>query len=305
MSSRVGAVVVTYNRREMLGQCITSLLAQTVPCDVLVIDNASTDGTGEWMQTVCQENSQVHYKNTGKNLGGAGGFNCGMRWAVEAGYEFVWIMDDDCLPKEDALEKLLEADQILSGEYGWLSSAALWTDGRECKMNRQALKKSYFEYMHLICHGLIQAKHATFISLFLRAETILKFGLPIKDYYIWGDDLEYTRRIAVRGKVPCFLAGQSQVVHAMKTNQGSSIALDMPERIARYNYAFRNENHLYRQEGLGGLAYYSAKCALNLLRILRFAKEHRLKRCAIIIKQYICGFFFNPRVEYVKMEEEK
>jgi len=302
MKNQVGAIVVTYNRLELLRKCVDSLSKQTHACDILIVDNASTDGTDVWIKEISERYPQIHYRNTGVNLGGAGGFNCGMRWAIESGYEFLWLMDDDCLPKENALEKLIEADGILNGEYGWLSSAVLWTDGRECKMNRQALQKSYYEYMHFLKDGLVQAKHATFVSLFMRAETVVRFGLPIKEYYIWGDDLEFTRRIAVRAKVPCFLAGQSQVIHAMKENQGSSLAIDMPERIARYNYAFRNENHLFRQEGLRGFIYYSAKCALNLWRIIRLSKDQRLRRCLIIVKQYIAGLFFNPNIEYISKE---
>lgn len=81
------------------------------------------------------------FHNTGSNLGGAGGFHYGMRWAVEANYDYLWVMDDDCFPKTDALEKLLSADSLLKGVYGWMSSVALWTDGRECRMNRPKVKK--------------------------------------------------------------------------------------------------------------------------------------------------------------------
>lgn len=305
MINRVGAVVVTYNRREMLGQCIGRLLAQTIPCDVLVVDNASTDGTGEWMQEICGRNQQVQYRNTGKNLGGAGGFNAGMRWAVEAGYTHVWIMDDDTLPEPDALEMLLEADNLLDGKYGFLSSVALWTDGQCCRMNRQKLAEGFFDHIGLLGEGLIAAKQATFVSCFFRAQTIVKTGLPIREFFIWGDDIEYTRRLSIRMKMPSYLVGKSRVIHAMKENNGSSIAIDVPQRIGRYNYAFRNENYLYRKEGIRGFAFYTAKCALNLLRILRFAKNHRIKRMAIIVKQYILGLFFNPQVEYVMMEEGK
>lgn len=54
-----------------------------------------------------------------------------MRWAVESGYEYIWIMDDDTLPEPSALEKLLEADRVLGGpaNCGFLSSVVLWTDG--------------------------------------------------------------------------------------------------------------------------------------------------------------------------------
>ena len=127
----IAAVVVTYNRLDLLMQCVEALRSQTTACDILVVNNASTDGTDRWLD----EQQDVHSRNTGSNLGGAGGFNYGMRWAVEAGYEYVWVMDDDTLPEPDALEKLVEADRILKGNYGWLSSKCLWTDGTLCPMN--------------------------------------------------------------------------------------------------------------------------------------------------------------------------
>ena len=297
--SNVAAVVVTYNRLELLRQCAEALRAQTTACDILIVDNASTDGTDQWLTS----QPDLHYRNTGSNLGGAGGFNHGMRWAVEAGYDYVWVMDDDTLPHPDALEKLLEADSVLEGNYGWLSSVALWTDGSECRMNRQKLKKSFYEYSPLMKYGLVQAEQATFVSLFLRSETVCQFGLPIKEYYIWGDDIEFTRRIAVRGELPCFIAGQSQVVHAAKSNVGSNVALDDPERIGRYFYAFRNEAHLYRQEGLKGSAYCFAKRCRDFLRIMRYGKP-KWPRFGILFKGIWTGFFFRPEIEILETQSK-
>ena len=293
--NKVAAVVVTYNRLELLRQCVQALGNQSVACDILVVDNASTDGTAQWLTS----QPELNHRNTGGNLGGAGGFNFGMRWAVEAGYEYVWVMDDDTLPQPDALQKLLEADDILNGDYGWLSSVVLWIDGSECKMNRQRLKKSYYEYSPLMKYGLLQAEQATFVSLFLRAAAIRRFGLPIKEFFIWGDDIEFTRRIAVRGGLPCFMVGQSQVVHAMRDNIGSNIATDFPERIDRYRYAFRNEAYLYRQEGIRKLCYYFARCLLNLYRICRNAADNRIKRCTVVLASMLKGLFFNPEIEKI------
>jgi len=291
----IAAVVVTYNRLDLLRQCVEALRSQTEACDILVVNNASTDGTDQWLD----EQQDVHSRNTGSNLGGAGGFNYGMRWAVETGYEYVWVMDDDTLPEPDALEKLLEADCILNGKYGWLSSMALWTDGSECKMNRQKLKKSFYDYSPLLKHGLIQAEQATFVSLFLRSDIVCRFGLPIKEYFIWGDDIEYTRRIAVRGGTPCFIAGQSQVVHATKSNVGSNVALDDVERIGRYFYAFRNEAHLYRQEGFKGRAYCFAKRCRDFLRIVRNGKP-KWPRFRVLLRGMWAGIFFRSDTEHIE-----
>ena len=297
---KTAAVVVTYNRLELLRQCAQALRNQTVACDILIVDNASTDGTAQWLES----KPELNYRNTGSNLGGAGGFNIGMRWAVEAGYDYVWVMDDDTLPQPDALEKLLEADRVLEGNYGWLSSVALWVDGSECKMNRQKLKKSFFEYSPLLKYGLVQAEQATFVSLFLPSETIRRFGLPIKEFFIWGDDIEFTRRIAVRGGCPCFTVGQSQVVHATKSNVGSNVALDDVERIGRYFYAFRNEAYLYRQEGIKGRAYCFAKRCRDFLWIFRYGKQ-KCPRFRVLFRGIWAGLFFRPTVEIIPAKTDQ
>lgn len=299
MQNRIAAVVVTYNRLTLLKQCVTALQKQMIPCDILLVNNNSTDETESWAIEVADKTENILYRNTGANIGGAGGFNFGMRWAVEAGYEFVWLMDDDCLPYEDSLQELLEAHEKLDGKYGWLASAVLWKDGTACMMNRQKLEENFYEQMELIRFGLVRAKQATFVSLFLRAETIKQVGLPIKEFFIWGDDVEYTRRIAVRREMPCYLAGKSQVLHMMGSNSGSNIATDGKDRIERYNYAFRNENYLYRKEGIKGILYYIAKCGWNIIKIIRYAKDSKLQRGYIILSNMIKGLFFNPNIEKV------
>lgn len=302
--NKVSAVVVTYNRIELLKECLNALIGQSYPCDILVVDNASTDGTDEYIQTIKSKYNNLYYKNTEANIGGAGGFNFGMRWAVEEGYEYVWVMDDDCLPYSDALQKLIEADGILKENYGWIASAVLWKDGHECKMNRVKLKKSFYEYLEYMQYGIVQAEQATFVSLFLKAKTIKEAGLPIKEFFIWGDDIEYTRRISVRMKLPCFIAGKSKVIHAMKENTGSNIATDIPERIDRYKYAFRNEAYLYRQEGWKGICYYFAKCSWNLLKIIISNNNEKIRRSYVLIKSVLIGIFFKSEIEYVLKGEE-
>jgi len=298
---RVLSVVITYNRLEMLKKCISALESQIYSCDILIVDNASTDETRSWMERYILNKQNIQYINTGANLGGAGGFNFGMRKAVELGYDYVWIMDDDCIPNPDSLEKLLAADTVLGGSanYGFLSSKVLWTDGSECLMNRQKFKKQAIANPYYEEKGLKPVTQATFVSLLFPAETIKKAGLPIKEFFIWGDDIEYTRRISVRMDMPSYLVEDSAVVHAMAQNTGSNIATDVPERIERYNYAFRNENYLYRKEGIKGFCYYVAKCGFNLMRILLKAKNHRMKRCGVIIKCMFGGLFFNPPVEEI------
>jgi len=293
--NKVCAVVVTYNRLSTLKQCIACIASQTASCDILVVDNASSDGTAEWIDG----QDRIIHVRLQQNTGGAGGFNTGMREAVKRGYEYVWVMDDDVFPKPDALEKLMEADKLTGGKYGWLSSVALWTDGTECRMNRQKLLKAFYQDIHLLQYGLVRAEQATFVSLFLRSKTVAAYGLPIRDFFIWGDDIEFTRRLAVRKGLPCYVVGQSIVTHATKENLESNIATDDFGRISRYQLALRNENYFFRQEGLKGFCYYFARSGRAFLRCTR-AKDHRLARCGVVAKQTVAGLFFNPPVEMIE-----
>ena len=296
---KIVAIVVTYNRIDLLCQCIQHLKNQTVPCDILIIDNASTDGTGSYIEQITDET--LYYHNTGENIGGAGGFHTGMRLAAKMGYEFVWVMDDDCLPKEDSLEQLLLADKSLGGKehYGFLSSVVLWTDGTECRMNRQkplavSTKLEKLDQKK----GLLRIKQATFVSLLIPVKTIQRVGLPVKEFFIWGDDIEYTRRIALLENLPSYVVKKSEVVHAMKKNTGSNIALDEIERIQRYEYAYRNEAFLYKKEGCRGICYYFAKCGLNIARIIFYKNDHKITRLKTIMSGMIKGIFFHPKIEY-------
>ena len=101
----VAAVVVTYNRLPLLQQCLQALDAQTAALAAIwVIDNASTDGTEAAVRGMNLPN--LIYRHTGRNLGGAGGFAYGVREAALAGYDALWLMDDDTIPEPEALEKL-------------------------------------------------------------------------------------------------------------------------------------------------------------------------------------------------------
>lgn len=298
MINKVVAVIVTYNRLQKLKKCIDCLKQSQTPVDVYVVDNASTDGTSDWLKTQL-ETGILRYAKLFENIGGAGGFNAGMRWAAEAGYAYIWLMDDDCMVHDDSLSELMAADKVLHGEYGWLSSVALWTDGTPCYMNRQKIHDEVYLGFDKLKYGIVRSTQATFVSLLVKSSVVKQVGLPISDFFIWGDDIEYTRRISVRSNIPSYVVGRSVVTHEMKENTGSNIAIDSAERLSRYRYAYRNEGYLFRMEGLRGVAYFVAKCMYNFMRICIKARNNRLKRLWILVSSSVKGLVFNPRVEKV------
>lgn len=103
------AVVVTFNRKKLLLNCLGALKAQTRQLShIVVIDNASTDGTADFLVQHNWTNSDFFTLITlPENMGGAGGFHEGIKYAFEHGFDYIWLMDDDGVPAADCLDKLL------------------------------------------------------------------------------------------------------------------------------------------------------------------------------------------------------
>lgn len=293
-NKKVAAVVVTYNRKELLKECVNALLDQDYEnLDVLIVDNASTDGTKDYIKAELK-NKRVNYVNTGANLGGAGGFNYGIKEAYKMGYDYFWIMDDDCIVHKDSLTKLLDADKKLNGEYGFLSSKVLWKDDSICTMNIQKVKMT--KWMKDFDTNYQSIVLASFVSLFLKKEVIEEFGLPIKDFFIWTDDWEFTRRIS--RKMKCYFISDSVVTHKSKENAGASIAV-VDERLERFKYLYRNDCVLYRGEGFKGWLMFNVRILIHKFRILKSNKPNKKERIKIINDAIKEGKKFYPEIEYV------
>ena len=296
---RVAAVVVTYNRRELLEKCLSCLCAQRfddarVRLDILVVDNASTDGTIEVVAPLTI-NERVRYFNTGANLGGAGGFAFGMEQAVLLGYDYVWVMDDDCLTEPGTLTALLDAADSLEGEWGFLSSVARWTDGRICLMNVQ--RHPLFDNITDFTAPLQPCTLASFVSLLVPAKRIEEVGLPFAEFFVWTDDWEFTRRLSRRW--PCFVVGGSRVVHASATNGAGNIYTDTAERLDRYELIYRNDVVLYREEGLRGKLFLVGRALYHMARVVFSGVDQKARRLGIIARSNLAGAHFHPRIKYV------
>lgn len=293
---KIAATVVTYNRKKLLLDNIKELLSQTAydQMDIIIVDNASTDGTREALEEYIQA-GQIIYQNTGANTGASGGFCYSAKYAAEMGYEYVWMMDDDCMPTPTALEKLLEAAAEIGEDYGFVSSKVLWTDGTPCLMNIQG--ETMYRPVRDFTSKQVVVATATFVSLFIPIKVIKDIGVPIKEFFIWSDDWEFTRRMSLKYK--CYLINDSVVIHKMTSNIGSNIAKDTIERLNRYSFMYRNEFYVWRREGIKGLCRYSIRVIAHIVRVLLYAKDYKWQRIKCILKSVYKGLSFNPPIEYV------
>ncbi len=292
---KVIAIIVTYNRKKLLKECINAVLNQNYKnCIPLIIDNSSTDNTYEYIKEYIDSN-KIIYKNTGSNLGGAGGFNYGMKEAYKIGCDYMWIMDDDCIPNDNCLNELFKADKKLNGDYGFLSSKVLWKDNSICVMNRQ--KKTFSKWLKDFDTNYQKIAMCSFVSFFVKSEIVKKYGLPIKEFFIWTDDWEYSRRIS--RNEDCYFISSSVVVHKCNDNFGANIASVESDRLDRFKYLYRNDCVLYRREGIKGYFLLKVRIMLHKFRVLKSNKTDKEKRLSIINDALKTGKTFYPSIEYL------
>ena len=253
-NEKIAAVVVTYNRKDLLGQCLDSLLRQSHPLDALyIIDNHSADGTYEYLlgrsliAPAGRSDSEpvettrpvatggtVHYVRMPENTGGAGGFHEGMKRAAAAGFDWLWLMDDDLLTAPDAMEVLVQKTSTLrrQGKESFLLNSLVLPrdgpDGDALAVPLQELaaggtpKRGHHhwrlsEVRSEVKDGLYPWV-CPFNGTFVPARAVLEIGLPNKEFFLWGDERDWLWRAAKRFDL--YTAVDSKVFHPTFWNIG-------------------------------------------------------------------------------------
>ncbi len=212
---RVTAVVVTYNRQQLLLEALAAVYAQSrPPDDVIVVNNASADGTAA---AVRAQFPAAQLAELARNTGGAGGFACGMALALVGDADLLWLMDDDTVPAPGALRALLEARGGAARPPVLVASSVRWTDGRAHPMNTPRARPfvTRAERAAAAAAGCVPIRSASFVSVLVDAAECRRRGLPQADYFLWNDDFEFTARL-LRGNAG-WLCPASVVVHKTRT----------------------------------------------------------------------------------------
>ena len=192
------AVVVTYNRRELLKRNIACLRLNTPVSSIVVVNNGSTDGTGAWLDE--QEDLTVIHQ---ENVGGSVGFYRGIQYAYQAGADWIWCMDDDVFPRPDCMEYLLPythelgvgilaprrlmAGQIFTNDFQKVNLSNPFAS-----MYQQKLKKQ-------VVNGPVDICGTAFEGLCISRKAVAEIGLPNKELFIFCDDTDYCLRAVLAG----------------------------------------------------------------------------------------------------------
>lgn len=296
---RVAAVVVSYNRRELLREALAALGAQTRPVDALiVVDNASEDGSAEMAAEMMGSfGGGARLIALDENVGGAGGFAVGIAAAVaDPSIDWVWVMDDDTVPDRAALAEALAAHERYAAtgpdNLAVMGSRVLWTDGENHPMNTPKPKIGAHarERERAACVGCTEIRSISFVSAFLRAERVRELGLPIAEYFLWNDDFEYSARLlrTARG-----LFVPASVVTHKTAKRGSSDQDPGP----RFYYEVRNKLWVFRRSRalkLWEKAAYAAASARRWVRTFR-ASDDRAQLRDCLRRGWRDGWRSNPR----------
>ena len=202
MNKKIAVALVTYNRLELLKECLAGLRKQTYKADkIIVINNDSTDGTANWLNE--QTDLEVIHQ---ANRGGSGGFYTGIKVACEQGFDFIWVMDDDVEPEIDCLEKLMQSFEDFGDEYDVLLPDR-FSDATRNQRWRYGTKFNFTNPLKSIGvgNGICAADDLSkkilpivafpFEGPMFKREVIEKIGDVEKDFFIIHDDTDYSIRI--------------------------------------------------------------------------------------------------------------
>ena len=198
------AVVVTHNRLELLKRCISYLKQQSAPVDILIIDNASSDGTKEYL--IANNIDQI----TQENSGSSGGWWRALKTAAERGYRYAWLMDDDGFPDTKALE-------ILSSQMNentiCLSSLVVKENKKDelvfgmPRLNSNgfpvilSFKRKFITVQELpLTEGKYPHAHL-FNGALINVEKANQLGEVDRSYFMYGDEVDYFYRMRKAGNI--------------------------------------------------------------------------------------------------------
>lgn len=197
----VAAVVVTFNRKDLLVKCLDALCRQSCALNMIVVlDNASTDATREAVAPFLEmAEIRVIYERSATNMGGAGGFARGLELALLNGADWAWLMDDDALPDELALASLdvnsLDPENVYASTpvcgdlLSWpMTPLASFAD------KKRSVVRNVFELQ-----PRTEVLNLPFLGFLIHRKLVTSAGLPDASLFISADDTEYCLRLQRQG----------------------------------------------------------------------------------------------------------
>ncbi|MEL6090293.1 glycosyltransferase [Plesiomonas shigelloides] len=288
--SDVVAIVVTYNRKELLALTLNALLKQTFqPKNIIIIDNNSSDGTDIFVKSMEDEYSHIIYHNTGDNLGGAGGFHYGFNVAAEYQYDYLWLMDDDLEPSANCLQTMLSLQHEgiiqpirfnLDGSCAELSPVKYDLDSVfrlnpkiACVLDVYDIESS---------DDCINIEGMPFEGPLISRSVVEKIGMPNPDFFIFYDDLDYAIKARNAGfTIKC--STKAKATRLLVNNQNNDL------KSWKGYFMLRNLFYIYYQYGSNAFVKFKP-FVIACGYILRCLLVGDFKQCKITWNAFLDSF---------------
>lgn len=257
------AVIVTYNRKELLSQNIEMLLKQTMTVDsIIIVDNCSSDGTYEYLKNCGWTTEPFLYLKTETNIGGAGGFYTGVKAAYEAGADWIVLMDDDGrMADEHTMEILYRAARKLYDENR--GERKLFVNALVQKGELLSFK---IDHMYTVVEAMMAAKNVLiegaanpFNGTLISRELVSDIGYPKKEFFIKGDEVDYKQRALDAGAYVGTVTEAKYIHPRPETVEKTVLGVKVPffvEAPWKEYYAARNFTYMYKlQEWYKGILF--------------------------------------------------
>ena len=251
--NKIACVIVTYNRKDDLLICLRAVLGQSeLPSSVYIVDNASTDGTGEMLAEMgymgngdtMPADPELHYLRMNENIGGAGGFYEGMKAAYNAGAEAIWVMDDDGVPEATCLEAM----RPHLSNYDYIAPMVIDVKDHSRLAFEYCGEKQ--EFMQRAVDGLVQGVACPFNGILYSRRLVETIGFPKKEMFIWGDEENYNMRALKAGFRPVTVVAAVHRHPANRVMTAPSLLgpIDISQQMWRSYCRYRNAMYNHRDE---------------------------------------------------------
>lgn len=289
---KFGNVIVTFNRKELLLEAINSLLRQSVYIDkIVIVDNHSTDGTYDFLEkSGVLVDKRIDYYYLRENIGGSGGFEYGMRKAMQYDLDWITLSDDDAIYEENYFS-YIEDEIMRNKDISIFTGTVKLEDGRIQNTHRRIISNwntlSYRMISESSYNKNFYVDLFTFVGATISTKLIRKIGYPEKDFFIWWDDLEYSLR--ARNYTKILNVSKAVVLHKTKI-----VSMDFSKKYKadwREYYGWRNRIVTLRKHSKNRLVINLFLIAWMVKRYARLVKPFYKHNRLHLVKLYTRAFY--------------
>ncbi|KRM63949.1 hypothetical protein FC14_GL000165 [Ligilactobacillus agilis DSM 20509] len=290
---KIAVVLVTFNRLNSLKIALEKYASQTkLPQYIVVVDNASTDGTAdyldEWKKIYIDGVSKIVI-NSKKNLGGAGGFALGMKQCYDLDCDYIFLADDDAMPDKNMFYELEKTEKALLGKRIAALCTAIYNNGIHEYMHRCIIKKDIFGIKFkglpekLYKNSFFKVDILTFVGACINKEVAKKIGNIKEEYFIYFDDSEYSIRLNEEGDIFCIPS--SIMYHDVESDRRSS----WKDYYDTRNWIDLVKTHYSKPVLVGAIIKMYLKRVSILAKFARNRSKAHRKMCRIAINDGLQG----------------